>query len=67
MKGDWKAIRLNVDQNPNGKLLLYNIKQDPAETIDLADKNPAIVKQMEIIMDKAHTPSALFPFAGEKH
>lgn len=65
VKGDWKAIRLNVDQNPNGKLLLYNIKQDPAETKDLADKNPAIVKQMEIIMDKAHTPSALFPFAGE--
>jgi len=65
VKGDWKAIRLNVDRNPNGPLLLYNIKENPAETKDLASQYPQIVRQMEKIMQKAHTPSALFPFEGE--
>ncbi|SEA38757.1 Arylsulfatase A [Arachidicoccus rhizosphaerae] len=65
VKGDWKAIRLHVDKNPNGPLLLYDLKKDPGETKDLSGQYPEIVKQMEGIMKEAHTPSALFPFKGE--
>lgn len=65
IKGDWKAIRLQVDKNPQGTLLLYNIRRDPGETTDLATSHPKIVKQMERIMHEAHVPSALFPFEGE--
>lgn len=64
--GDWKGIRLKVDQEPEGKLLLYNIAQDPAETKDLSSRYPRVVWQIEKIMQKEHSPSALFPFAHEK-
>lgn len=67
IKGDWKAIRLEVDKDPNGQLLLYNIKNDPGETKDLAASYPRMIQQMEAIMSKEHTASVLFPFANERN
>ncbi|UAY54523.1 arylsulfatase [Arachidicoccus terrestris] len=66
VKGPWKGIRLQVDEDPNGALQLYNINEDPGETKDLADRYPEIVQQMAKIMKQAHKPSLLFPFAQEK-
>lgn len=60
--GDWKGVRLNVKKNPGGPIELYNLKSDPGETRDLAEKHPDIVEQISAHMKEAHTPSEVFPF-----
>lgn len=62
--GDWKAIRQNMmrPRQPNaGKLELYNLKDDPSESKDVAGEHPEIVAKAEAAMKEAHTPSKLFP------
>ena len=49
---NWKGIR----HDPNGKLELYNLNNDPSETTDVADKNPSIVQQIETLMKTAREP-----------
>jgi arylsulfatase A len=49
---NWKGIR----HDPNGKLELYNLTNDPSETQDVADKNPLIVQQIESLLKKAREP-----------
>lgn len=50
-KGDWKAYR------EKGKpTQIFNLKNDPFEKQDLAKSQPQQVKEMEAIMDEAHTP-----------
>jgi arylsulfatase A len=41
--GDWKAVR----PKPNGPLELYNLKQDIAETKDVAAGNPKVMARIE--------------------
>lgn len=45
--GDWKAVRLNVKENPDGTIELYNLKSDIGEKHNLADKHPEIVSKIE--------------------
>lgn len=52
--GDWKGIRKNIF-NGNLKIELYNLKEDPAETNDVAADYPDIVSQIEAIMQREHT------------
>lgn len=64
--GDWKAIRVNLNLGPKatkkpGAIELYNLKTDPAETKDVAARNPDVVKKLAAIMKREHTPSKLFP------
>ena len=61
----WKGVRLDVSQNPNSPLELYNLAEDPAETNNIASAHPDIVVQMEAIMEEAHVPSAVFAFPWE--
>lgn len=61
-KGDWKAVKYNVLQNPNAPLELYDLSEDIGEKNNLAYKNPEVVKQMETILDQARTPSDIFTF-----
>ena len=71
--GDWKAIRQNLmprgkgkakgkKAEPNMTIELYNLKDDIAETKDVAAQHPDIVAKMEKIMREQHTPSSVFPF-----
>lgn len=60
--GDWKGIRLNVSQDRNGPIELYNIVEDPGETTDLAEIHPELVIKIARFMDEAHTPSERFQF-----
>ena len=64
--GDWKAVRLNVNKDPQGAIELYDLSKDEGETTDLSASNPEIVKKMEELMKQAHTPSEVFPFAFEE-
>ena len=65
-KGDWKLVRYNVFDPENTTTELYNIPADPGETKNLAGEHPEIVEELTTLMKQAHTPSAVFPFPGEK-
>jgi len=67
--GDWKAVRQNLLPRGKGKKVesnvsieLYNLKDDIAETRDVAAQHPDIVAKLERIMREQHTPSSVFPF-----
>ncbi len=65
--GDWKIIRTNLNPRPRAKnqkpgaLELYNLADDPAESIDLAEKYPWVVEELAKIAAAEHVPSELFP------
>jgi len=62
-KGKWKAIRLEVRNDPNGPLELYDLQTDPQEKKNIASQHPDIVRQMEQIMRQARTESEVFLFS----
>ncbi|SKB70767.1 Arylsulfatase A [Salegentibacter holothuriorum] len=62
LKGDWKVIRLNVNENPQAPVELYNIAQDPAESKNLAESNPEKAKELQTLMDSVRTPNTNFNF-----
>ena len=51
--GDWKAVRFGV----NGKLELYNLKEDIGEEHDIAEHHPNIVAKIESYLKTARTDS----------
>ncbi len=59
--GDWKAIKMKDNQKESGKIQLYNIKADIAESNDVAAEYIEIVEQMSQIFDSAHIYNANFP------
>ena len=59
---DWKAVRLNVSKDANAPIELYNIKADPSEANNVADKHPDLVKKLDSIMKKAHVQNKDWPF-----
>lgn len=65
-QAEWKLAWNNIDKNPQGVPELYNLKDDPSETNDLAARYPDKVKQMKKTMLAEHVASGEFPFAFEK-
>jgi arylsulfatase A-like enzyme len=59
--GDWKAVRLNVAEDPNASVELYNLKDDIGEKHNVAAQHPQIVAQIERYLKTARTPSEHFP------
>jgi len=51
--GDWKGIR-DSTKDGNMKLMLFNLKDDIAESKDVSSANGDIVRQIEEIMMKEH-------------
>ncbi|HOK24946.1 MAG TPA: arylsulfatase [Bacteroidales bacterium] len=64
--GNWKGVRLNVNKDPEGKIELYNLSDDPGETKDVSEEYGDIVKKIDEIMKQAHTKSDIFRFAFEQ-
>ena len=60
-RGDWKGIRLNVAEFPDGPLELYNLSEDPGEARNRASEFPAVVAELAGLMKEAHVDSTLFP------
>ncbi len=65
--GDWKAIRTRLnpprnarDQTP-GRIELYNLANDPGETMDVASQEPVVVKKLAALLDQQHVKSPLWP------
>ncbi len=67
--GNWKGIRQKMSKAKTSadlKTELYDLKNDPGENTNLANKRPDIVDKIELIMNQEHTPSNLFPLLPEE-
>jgi len=60
----WKAIRKSIRQG-NLEIELYNLYEDIQELHNVASDHPDIIKQMELIMEREHTPAQLERFRME--
>jgi len=52
--GNWKAVKAKAG------LQLFDLRDDPSESTDVAAGHPDVVKRIRVILEKAHTDS---PFA----
>lgn len=60
VKGDWKAIRFfNGKKDTNPAIALYNLKQDPSETTDVAAQYPDVVKEAARLFKRSRSRSYL--------
>lgn len=55
--GDWKAIRLGRAN----RLELYNLKDDPGESVDIADQCPETVEKAKKLLIESRTESEFWP------
>jgi arylsulfatase A-like enzyme len=58
----WKGIRLNIKDQPDNPIELYNLVEDPEELNDISADHPDIVNKIELIMQEAHIPSPVFTY-----
>ncbi len=65
-QGDWKAVRLGAKTRPDSALQLYNLREDLAETTDIANQYPDKVQELAQLMLEARTTSSIFPFGAEE-
>ena len=52
--GDWKGVKIEMKTIPNAKWELYNLKNDPAESINLASQYPEKILQLDSLQKLAH-------------
>lgn len=62
LKGKWKAVRLNVINDPDSPVELYDLSTDAGEQDNIAQDNPEIVKELEQIMKEAHKEDTSWTF-----
>lgn len=60
-RGIWKGIRLNVHDNPDAPVELYDLSRDPAEKNNVAAQHPDIVQKMLSLMREAHVTDKNWP------
>lgn len=65
---DWKAVRRELNrrggrgEQPAAPVTeLYDLASDPGETVDVAPQQPAVVQELEALMQREHEPSLEFP------
>jgi arylsulfatase A-like enzyme len=59
--GHWKGERIGVSTNSHPFIELYDLEKDIPQLNNVAAEHPDVVKQIEEIAAKAHTPNAMFP------
>ena len=64
--GDWKGVRVGVKRNPDAKVQLFNLKDDVAESSDVAGAHPEIVTKIEQLMREGRTESPIWPLLAAK-
>ncbi|HLJ10908.1 MAG TPA: sulfatase-like hydrolase/transferase, partial [Planctomycetaceae bacterium] len=63
---DWKAVRQRLNPGPRDKLSpgaveLYDLKNDPSETTDVASSHSDVVAQLSKLLTEQHVKSDVFP------
>ncbi|MFO0878244.1 MAG: arylsulfatase [Gemmataceae bacterium] len=61
--GEWKGVRRGLMKGPVA-LELYNLREDPEESRNVAADHPEMVRKLEAVLTAQHTPSRLFPLKG---
>lgn len=64
--GDWKAVRNNLNKNPEAALELYDLKDDPGEQVNLADKFPEKATELLEIIKRDHKDSEFFSLKSKQ-
>lgn len=64
-KDDWKLVKYNVLQPEKTTVELFNLKDDPSEENNLADKHPEKVQELSGLMESARTESEIFTFESK--
>jgi arylsulfatase A-like enzyme len=64
--GDWKAVRLDVNKNPDSPLELYDLRKDIGEKHNIAARHPDVIKKIEDYMKTARTDAAKWPFGRKR-
>jgi arylsulfatase A len=59
--GKWKGVRMNVYEEPDSPIELYNLETDISEAKDIAADHPDVVEQIEKIMKIARTDDVNWP------
>jgi arylsulfatase len=60
---NWKGVRTNLANGPQ-RWQLYDLSVDEAESQDVADEHPDVVKRIDEIAIAEHEPSRLFRLPG---
>ena len=60
--GNWKAVQLNLNKDPNSPVELYDLSTDAAEAKNIADEHPVEVKKAKQFFKDAHVPSEFWKF-----
>lgn len=63
--GDWKAVRLNLNNDQPEKFELYNLATDPAETRNLAAEQLERVAHLRALMSRSHRPHPISKFSKQ--
>jgi arylsulfatase A len=58
-EGNWKAVQTELRKNPHAPVQLYDLANDPDESIDLAGKHADLVERLTKLMKTARTPAIL--------
>lgn len=64
-QGNWKAIRLNVNEPSKTVVEVYDLSTDPGETKNIAAQNSQKLAELVKLMDQSHRPSPIFPLGNE--
>ena len=59
-KGDWKLVKYQVQDATKTTLELFDLSVDPMEQRNIALDHPALVAELEGLMQKAHRPNPIF-------
>ena len=63
--GNWKGIRLDISDNKNAPIELYDLSTDPKEEKNIANSHPDVVASIAKIMQEAHIENERFRFDYE--
>jgi arylsulfatase A len=58
---EWKGVRLNVTTSADAPIELYNLKNDPTETHNVAAQFPEVVRKIDAIMKQSHVDNKDWP------
>jgi arylsulfatase A-like enzyme len=61
-KGKWKAVKLNVRENPDNPVLLFDLESDPLEEHDVSSANPDIAREMDKLIKSSRVDNPHFTF-----